>query len=56
MHILGTCGDAPTHIDLLDFIIMGGTVSTLGVYVKYNWRKLISKINGWFGERTKRGN
>jgi hypothetical protein len=48
MHILGTCGDAHAHLDLLDIFLMGGAFTTIGVYAKYNWRRFKSYINGWF--------
>jgi len=46
LHILGTCGDAHSHLDLLDFFLMGGAFSTVSLYVKYNWRRIKSYING----------
>ena len=52
MHIVGTCGDAHAHLDLLDIFLMGGGLASISLYVKYNWRKFKSYINGWFETRT----
>lgn len=37
LHILGTCGDTHTHIDLLD-LLMGGTIGgVISGTIKYYW-------------------
>ena len=56
MHILGTCSDSPTHIDLLDFILMGGTATAFGVYLKQSWKNFKIMVNGQFRKETKKGN
>ena len=46
MHIFGTCGDAHAHLDLLDILFMGGGIGSLTVYLKYNWSRFKTYING----------
>ena len=48
MHIFGMCGDAHTHLDLLDLFLAGGSLGMATVYVKYNWRRFKTFINGKF--------
>jgi hypothetical protein len=47
MHFLGLCGDAPTHLDLLDVLLMG-SVMPIGVVLKYKWEKFKEYLNDNF--------
>jgi hypothetical protein len=51
MHIIGTCGDAPAHLDLLDILLMSSVVP-FGVYLKYKWHTIKSYTNAKFRKRT----
>jgi hypothetical protein len=44
MHLFGTCGDAHAHLDLMDFLLMGGIAPVL-LYTKYKWQIIKSYIN-----------
>ena len=40
LHLLGACGDAAIHFDLIDLFVILTTNSMIGIYVKHNWNRI----------------
>lgn len=41
LHVFGACSDSHSHLDFLDILMVGGSFSSIMIYVKM-------KVNGLF--------